>query len=55
MESRKMVLRNLFAGSNGDADTESQFVDTVGEERRDELKEEHGNLCKIDSQWEFAA
>ena len=28
-----MVLMNLFAGSNGDADTESQFVDTVGEEK----------------------
>ena len=33
MESRKMVLMNLFAGSNGDADTESQFVDTVEEEK----------------------
>ena len=32
MESRKMVLMNLFAGSNGDADTENRLVDTgVGE------------------------
>ena len=26
-----MVLMNLFAGSNGDADTENRLVDTEGE------------------------
>ena len=31
MESRKRVLMNLFAGSNGDADTETRLVDTAGE------------------------
>ena len=32
MESRKMVLVNLFAGSNRDADIENRLVDTVGKE-----------------------
>ena len=31
MESRKMVLMNLYARKNGDADIEKRFVDTVGE------------------------
>ena len=31
MESRKMVLMNLFAGSSGDADIENGLVDTVRE------------------------
>ena len=34
MESRNVVLMSPFAGSNGDADTESQFVDTAGEEKK---------------------
>ena len=29
MDSRKMVLMNLFAGSNEDADVENRLVDTV--------------------------
>ena len=28
MESRKMVLINLFVGSSGDADMENRLVDT---------------------------
>ena len=31
MESRKMVLMNLYARKTGDADIEKRFVDTVGE------------------------
>ena len=31
MESRKMVLMNLFAGQPGDADIENRLMDTVGE------------------------
>ena len=32
MESRKIVLMNLFAGQNGDADIEDRLVDTAEEE-----------------------
>ena len=31
MESRKMVLMNLFAGSSGDEDIENRLVDILGE------------------------
>ena len=31
MESRKLVLMSLFAGRNGDTDTENKRVDTAGE------------------------
>ena len=31
MESRKTVLMNPFAGSNGDTDIENRLVDIVGE------------------------
>ena len=31
MESRKMVLMNLFTGQNRDAEVEKRFMDTVGE------------------------
>ena len=31
MESRKMVLMNLFAGISGDADIKNRVVDTVRE------------------------
>ena len=34
MESRKMVLTNLFAGSGEDADIENRLVDTVGGKER---------------------
>ena len=30
MESRKMILMNLFAGQPGDADIENRLMDTVG-------------------------
>ena len=33
MESRKMVLRNLFTGSNGETDIENRLMD-MGEGRR---------------------
>ena len=33
IESRKLVLMNLFVGSNGDSDIENRFVDT-GARRR---------------------
>ena len=32
MESRKMVLMNLFAGRNRDFQAKNGFVDTAGEE-----------------------
>ena len=31
MESKKMILMNLLAGRNGNADIENGLVDTVGE------------------------
>ena len=31
MESRKVILMNLFAGQPGDADIENRLMDTVGE------------------------
>ena len=31
MESRKVVLMNLFMGRNGDANTENRLVDPAGE------------------------
>ena len=31
MESKKMILMNLFAGRNGNTDLENGLVDTVGE------------------------
>ena len=44
MESRKMVLMNLFTGNSGDADIEW-----------DEWRERHGSIkSKIDNRWEFA-
>ena len=30
MESRKMVLMNLFVGKNRDADVENEHMDTAG-------------------------
>ena len=38
MESRKMVLMNLFAGQNGDADIEDRLVDTAGNERMGQME-----------------
>ena len=34
MESRKMVLMNLFSGRKGDADIENGLADTVGKGER---------------------
>ena len=31
MESRKMVLKDLFTGQNREAEVENRFMDTVGE------------------------
>ena len=38
MESRKIVLMNLFAGQNGDADIEDRLVDTAGNERMGQME-----------------
>ena len=61
MESRRMVLVNLFAGSNGDADIENRLVDTVGKEMVGQMKRVTWKhicccccICKIESQWAFA-
>ena len=56
MESRKMVLTNLFAGSGEDADIENRLVDTVGGKERESKMYRDGNMetyntiCKLDSQ-----
>ena len=43
---------------NGNNDTETKFVDTVGEGKvemhSESNMETHITICKIDSQWEFA-
>ena len=59
MQSRQMVVMNLFAGSNGDADIGNIFVDTLGEGdggiNREISMEVYTLLyVKLDSQWEFA-
>ena len=38
MESRKMVLVNLRAGSNGDADLENRLMGTVGKQMVGQMK-----------------
>ena len=58
MESRKVVLRNLYQGSNRDTDIENILVDTVGEQRmgqteRAAWKHTHRHR-QTDSQWELA-
>ena len=58
MESRKMVLMNLLAGSRGDADVENRLMDTGrGEEGEGEMYGEsnmeiYNTICKTDSRWE---
>ena len=59
MESRKMVLMNLFAEQQWRCRHREQTGEHSGRRRGwDELREWHGNtyttLCKIDSQWKFA-
>ena len=59
MESRKMVLKNLLKGSNGETDIENRLVDMgKGEERVRRMervnRETYITICKIDSQQEFA-
>ena len=61
MDSRNMVPMNLFAGQqwrNRQTDMENTLMDT-GERGRDgEMYGEHImdiTICKVDSQWEFAA
>ena len=57
MESRKMVLMNLFARQQW-RNIENRLMDMGrGKERVRCMGEYHGNLitiCKIDSLWEFA-
>ena len=59
METRKMVLKNLFARQNGETDTENRLM-YMG--RGQDFSEMYGKsntetyftICKIDHQWEFA-
>ena len=60
MESRKMVRMNLFAGQRWRCRHGEQTCEHSGGRRGgDELREWHGNIyitiCKMGSQWEFAA
>ena len=59
MESRKMVLKNLLKGSNGETDIENRLVDMgKGEERVRRMervnRETYITIRKIDSQQESA-
>ena len=62
MESRKIVLKNLFTGSNGESGIENRLMDMGrGRERGGEGEmygksdmETYITICKIDSQWKFA-
>ena len=47
MESRKTVLMNLFAGSNGGTDTENRLVDTVGEGEGGTNRESRIGICTL--------
>ena len=58
MESRKMVLMNLFAGQQW-RHIENRLVDKGGGEKEEyrmcgENNRKHITVCKIDSQREFA-
>ena len=48
-EPRKMVLKNLFAGSNGETDIENRLTD-MGEKGGEGNMETYIIICKIDSQ-----
>ena len=54
MESRKMVLKNLFTGSNGETDIEKRLMDMGEGEERVRYMQSYITICKIDSQQEFA-
>ena len=60
MESRKIVLMNLFAGQQWRNRLENRLMDTRGgEEGEGEMYGEsnmgtYNTICKIDSQWELA-
>ena len=58
MESRKMVLLNLFAGQQWRNRHRERLVDTVGEREGgtnwESSMETYITIGKIDSQWEFA-
>jgi len=62
MESKKMALMNLFIilHSSGETDIENRPMDMEGgEEREGEMYGEsnleiYNDICRIDSQWEFA-
>ena len=59
MESRKMVLMNLFSGQQW-RDIENRPKDTEGVEEKevethgDSDMEIYNTMCKIDNQWKFA-
>ena len=62
MESKKMMLKNLYAGLQGrHRDREQTYWLGLGREKRgwDERREQHWNIgtttCKTDGQWGFAA
>ena len=57
MESRNIVLMNLFAVSNGETDTENRLMDMgerdgEGEMYGESSMETYITIYKIDSQWE---
>ena len=59
MESRKMVLMNLFAGQQWRSRHRTDLQTWQGEEREGETYGESNmetsiTICKTDSQWEFA-
>ena len=59
MESRNIVLMNLFAVSNGETDTENRLMDMgerdgEGEMYGESSMETYITIFTIYSQWEFA-
>ena len=57
MEFRKMVLRNLFTGNNGETDMENILIDMGRGEDETYGKgnmETYITICEIDNQEEFA-
>ena len=59
MESRKMVLMNLFSGQQRRNRHREQICGHGGEGRRERMKcmesnvETYNSTCKIDSQWDL--
>ena len=59
MESRKMVLMNLFSWQQWENRHREQTLDMGREEERSEMygennMETYNTICKTDSQWEFS-